>query len=525
MGKSKTKKKIDYKRIKKKIKDKKYHIILFFLCLVLWGVYTHLFTVYRVYSVHHYNYYSNTVMMLEKLRSGDFLGSYNMFLYGLPNKIILIRSLPLVIFDRITQVRYVSMAILTNLLLLYLLFLSLEQVFKTEKAFYFTLFIMSSYFFLEILISPYVDLHWFFATALFYLAAYKFIILKKENYVEVVLTVLLIFLAKNTSYLFSPIIFSFLIIYMLIKKFKYKRIDLFVWCCLIGFLLFFGIVARFSPQQLLFDMNIGGQFYEDFGYEELPNSSDNSPGRQTMIISTYFFQKYSHFDFDFVNKFPFLFLNYLLYFAVIYNLIKKRNSFFILLFFANETFNIVFFNLLNAEVSYRFFLSGYFVYMYLFFDLIIQLVNIIQEKMKKFKFKWNEFLLIIILFSASFSIFSLNYNYSNVALYNIHYNSRNTELFHNQIFANLPENSTIYMETFLDNVMLYAGQTHEEMFQTPYFNYSKHDSRFSYMLVNNLSQADYLICHTCDYDYQLYNKYYLYNAQNRMSYDVKVYKT
>ncbi len=510
MSRFKSKKKIDFRKIKKKIKDKKYHIILFFLCLILWGVYTHLFSVYRVYSIHYNQYYATTVLMLDSLRNSGFVESYTFFSTDWPNKIIFLRSLPLVIFDRITQVRYVSMAILTNLILLYLLFLSLEQVFKTEYAFYFILFIMSSYFFLELLISPYADLHSFFATSLFYLAAYKFIKEKKNNYVELVLTVFLMFLSRNIAYIHFPIVLSVLVVYMFISKIDYKRISYFIGCSLIGFLLFHGIAFGFSTEKLFNDMYVYGKFKNDFGYEELnSNFLDTTKVDNLVNLSTYFFQKHSHFDLFIINKFPSWFLNSFLYFAVIYDLIKKRNKFFIVLFLTNDIYNFLFFNILNGKRQFRFFLPGYFVYLFLCYNLIVYFVKKNTKKIKKLNIKRNQIFLLLILISFLFSIPSLVLNYKSISLYGLDRNDgKLIKYFDYNLFRDLPENSRICIN-LTNGRNAYAGNSLIDVLNINY-TYSKHDSRFSYIVTSNISDADYIICDVCHFDYEVVNRYDVY---------------
>ncbi len=527
MGKSKIKKKIDFRKIKKKIKDKKYHIILFFLCLIFLELYTSLFSFYRIYSFNHYHQYSSTVIMLGELKEGNFAEGYQILSDGYPNKIFLFRSLPLIIFDRITQTRYVGMAILTNLILLYLLYLSLEQVFKTEYAFYFILFIMSSYFFLETLISPYVDLHWFFATALFYLAAYKFIKKKKNNYVELVLTVFLMFLSRNIAYIHFQIIFSFLVIYMLISKVEYNRIGYFIGSSLIGFLLFFGIGFGFSSHRLVDNLDVGGMMSFQFGHgDENKTTIDTLSFQNLFKTSKSFLKNNIHIGFDFLNKFPVSLLNYLLYFSVIYSLIRKRNTLFVLLFFANEFFFVLLFNILNSVFVLRYFLAGYFIYLVLFFDLVREFVSEINKKIKKLNIKWNHVVLLIALFSVLSSIPLLKRSYDSVDLssYLFFIDSKNTEFFHDKIFSNLVKNSSIYFEGDSAYDLGYCGQNYYRSTEKPYFEFSKHDQRFSYLLVYNFSKADYLICHTCDYDYELIKNYELNNSETGISYDVKVYR-
>jgi len=244
------------------------------------------------------------------------------------------------------------------------------KIYEPKESFQLILFMMASYFSLELFASFYVDLTYFIMCAIFFASLYLFNNKPKENTWSLALIIFFMFISKNTSYILIPITSFFMIIYFFIqKKERITYIWSFIKSVISGFTAYLILILRFN-------------FHEDLIRGTGTFISDN-PKLGTILsrIFHYFIQKKIDYNFYFLQKFHSLIYIIILYVSVTYLILKKKNVFWILLFVISEFFFIFFYNIKGHHYDLRYFLLFYPVYLIIIFESLKDLTKFISKKL------------------------------------------------------------------------------------------------------------------------------------------------
>jgi len=466
---------------------KKYFIILVFLGLlfsILYYFYLREFN--HFYNVSYFDYYTKSVVITNLITQFN-IKEIPLYYYGPANRVIFFRSLPFMLLFGSSQFVFVYSNFFFNYGLLLFLYYSLTKIFEPKKAFLFILFIMSNYFFLELMASSYVDLSYFFVCSIFFIYLYLFYKNPTKIFSNLVVIIFLLFFIKNTSYLLVPFFLFFMILLLFFMN-KTKYIFRFILILVIGFSLYFSILLRFSLDNLLmYDLiSTLGHLHGSFGNQ----------------INTTFFQNFFSAiytrgileNFFPLYKFENYFTIFFIYLSLIYLFLSKKNFFFIFLFFVSELFLFFVFNLVGFPYYIRMFLPFYFLYLFLLFEGLLLFITSITTK-KKFLI-----MLLLIFFLFSTNLFFL-FNKEPKPLTKYSYSSIKNTVFNRiveLIAANTPPMSKVYIyqdESFFFPYLDLGSLIDKE---NDFYNLSNIDLRFEFKLIEDPQVADYILCNVCD---------------------------
>jgi hypothetical protein len=454
---------------------KPYFIILFLIGLVMSFFYYFYLKYYEgLYFVHYYEYYTRAVVITDCLTKLDFLSAFGYYFNSYVDKILIFRSVPFFLLFGPSQFLFFYSNVFFNFFLFLILFHSLLKIMQPEKAFYLTLFILSQYFFIELLASFYVDLSFFLICSIFFIYLSAFDKDPEKYNIRLAFIIFFIFLIKNVSYLLLAILGVLFIIYFFIaKRKKVSHVLRFSIILVTGFLIYYAIALKCSNERLITDLHAS---LPTIGLAESPTLisaiSKIFKSFATMMIKNHYF----------LNKFPFLRLNFIIYPVVIFVTYKKREAFWIFLFFVSEIFLIFFYN--SADVhhhDYRYFLPVYFIYIYFAYEFILIVSN---------KFFSKSFVNVFLLLS-----FSLLFLTSFIRLMD----SSKRMIYTGKHFCadffseHLPVGSRIYLFTNdnLDYFHFYGSFIDRD--KKDYSHLIKIDPRFKYKLLSSFENADYVI--------------------------------
>jgi hypothetical protein len=448
---------------------KPYFLSLFLIGLAMLCFYYFYLKYYGgIYFAHYSEYYSRAVAIADSLMNLDFSSAVRYYLESYVDKILLFRSIPFLFFGPSHFVFFYS-NVFFNLSLLMILFHSLLKIMPPQKAFYFTLLILSQYFFIELLASFYVDLSFFLICSIFFIYLSLFDKNPKQYNIRLILIVFLVFLIKNVSYPLVIIVSVLYIIYFLaIKKNRWCYVLRFSIIVMAGFLIYFLAALGGSVENLVDDLN---------ATISIVSLDPTKP-----LISALFkifgsFRLYN--NINLLNKFPCFWLNLIIYPVVIFMAYKKREVFWVFLFFVSEFFFFFFYNLKGHSHDFRFFLPFYFVYLYFAYEILISLLNKIVTARHTNKIL---FLLILILFFISFTKLM---NPKKETVYSVpcvcvDYFSSHLPTRAKIYIANMPDYYDFYSSCFLDG-------------KKDYSYLATIDPRFKYKIVDCVENADYII--------------------------------
>jgi len=450
------------------------HVKSYFITLFLIGSAVSLFYYFYLkycggfYFVHYYEYYTRAVVITDSLMKLDFLSAVRYGLGSYVDKIMILRSIPFLLLFGPSQFVFFYSNVFFNLFLLLILFHSLLKIMQPEKAFYLTLFILSQYFFTELLASFYVDLSFFLLCSIFFIYLSLFDKNPEKYNIRLMFIVFLLFLIKNVSYPLVPIVSILFIIYFFISKNKRMSYVLrFSIIVTAGFLIYYIVALRGSNQRLIEELR-GSSMVSFNGSENLITTLRN-------IFRSFGFPKN---NFSVINKFPFFWFNLIIYQVVIFIAYKKRDAFWIFLFFVSEFFFFFFYNVKGHYHDYRYFLPFYFIYLYFVYEFLIILFNKIFAK------RWPiAFLLLFLMF---FLAGLLRLKDPKVRMdYAGNYNEAD------YFSSYFPLRSKVYMVDIPDYFHLYGSFIDRE--EKDYSYLAKVDSRFKYKIVESFENADYVI--------------------------------
>ena len=254
--------------------------------------------------------------------------------------------------------------------LLIILFRTLLKIEKPFRAFTLILLILGSKFFLEMLLSFYIDLTYMLIFSIFLIYLYEFDKDHKKNNISLTFLVSLLFFTKNISYLIIPILLIFLTIYYYFyKKEKWSYLKKIWMTFLIGFLIYFTISSGLRGNLLRSDLDqgAGGNFeVRDFGFT-------------VKSILNYFLKNIREGTFKnclFLHKFKSIWISSALYLILIYNIISKKNKFWVLMFIFSDIFLFFFYNIKGHHFEFRYVTYGN--HILLFIISLLFLFNFLQ---------------------------------------------------------------------------------------------------------------------------------------------------
>lgn len=427
-----------------------------------------------IYFTHYYEYYTRAVVITDSLKRLDFLSALRYYFQSFVNKILIFRSVPFLLLFGQSQFVFLYSNVLFNLFLLLILFHSLLKIMQPEEAFSFTLFILSQYFFIEQLASYYIDLSLFLACSIFFIYLSLFDKNFRKYNIRLIFIVFLLLLIKNISYALVAVVGISLIIYFLISKNKKWVYVLRLTIILAAGFFVYYMVLGCSKDLLLKDLH--------------PAMPKNLPllliGKKLTLISAasriikLFGQLQPFGNHYFVDKFPPFWFNILIYPVVLFVAYKRRDKFWILLFFASEFLLIFFFSIKGIMFDRRYFLPFYFIYLYFAYEFIILTVGKISPKGSI-----NKFLVLISLIIFLTSFVRLTDPETRLVYAGRHY----CEDFFSRYLA---RRSKLYID---DDSYFYFYASQLDSDKRDYSYLSGVDPRFKYKIVKDVKNADYVI--------------------------------
>lgn len=441
----------------------------------------------RTYSGHYYEYYLRSVLIDSNLKDSNFGQAMDTFFASYPDKIIPLRNLLFFFFFGPSHMLFSFSSVFLHIALTLFLFYVLTKIYDLKKSFIITLLIISCFFYIELYANFYVDLAYFLACSIFFVIAALFRSGYKGSSYLLLFAVFLLFTIKNASYLFVPLVSAFIFIEGLLNKNKPLPYVLRYLCIMIaGFILFFAIFLNASLYRILADIPTIGDVENCNPNEGRCNSFQEFSSNFSPNLFIYSKTGMNLLDWHMFMKFENLFLILLLYAVVVFNLIKKRNAFFLWLFFAGELFFFILFNIIGSPYDLRLMLPFYFIYLY----LIIDFFYLLSEKLsKKTQFVWFlSFAIILFLYSISTFFIAEKRAYSE--RYFSEWLFLDAISFErDKIYINSSDAKEIsaYYRSFIDR---------DENF-TEFEKFYDFDKRFRYRITDNESEADYVLCHSC----------------------------
>jgi len=482
---------------KSKHKDFTTYLILLILILSLVAlVYFFLIDDVRLHNMSQYDYYGRTVMLTKTLKEGNMNLFLPIFRDYIGNEIIFFRSFPLMLFFGNSYFVYSFSNIIFNLGLMLFLYIVLNKIMLPQRAFFITLVLLFSHFFLELLFSPYADLNFFILSSIFFVYLSHLHKKPKEKHFTLIFIVFLMFLSRNISYLLIPLISFFYIMFTFISNFKKRKYLLkYIFLICLGFLIFFGLIFSFNPNYLAKDLSIQtDQILKTGLFSKLVkvvSTSVSAIKNNGILINNFIFAKF-YFPESFNSTMIFLGCIYLSQF---YFLFKKKRRFWFILFIATELISLIYYNIINLGLDIRLHLPFYFIYLFPIIDMIYDLIS------KHKKHVLFLFIFLILLLSTNIVRLSKNLPYNPVfSQIESHY----TEVINDKFFSILPIGSNVYIkelyrkENDFEKNIKYGGRIY--FFDKKFFDIidiSKVHPRFRVNLIENISNADYIVCSRC----------------------------
>ncbi len=440
----------------------------------------------RTYHGHYYEYYFRSVVIDDLLKKEDFKEALHNFYISYPDKIILLRDLPFFLLFGPSHLLFSFSSVFLNFGLTLLLFFSLKKLISPRKAFIFILFIIACQFYIELLAHFYVDLTYFLVCSLFFVYAALFRNDDKHYNLSLAIVVMLMFATKNTTYALLPILSFFILFEGIVRKklpimFGIKYISI----VLIGFLLFFVLFLNANLYRVLGDMPTIGQVTGCSPNEGVCNSFSAFLNNFNVKVFSYSSGRRLT-DTRLLDKFENYLLSASLYGIVIYNLLKKKNAFFIWMFFAGELFFLLIFNFAGTPFDLRLLLPFYFIYLYLIFEFFYELAQDLGSKNRDILF----YSVILLILCSSLTFF---YAYEKRS-YSEKYDPKwlfldNFPFDHNKVYASVLDVKELssYYRSFIDSDKNFSKLS----------DFYSFDTRFTYRVTDNLAEADYVLCNIC----------------------------
>ncbi len=457
---------------------KPYFILLFLIAAAISIFYYFYLKSYGgLYCAHYYEYYTKAVVITDLLKKLDLPTAYLLYLDSFPDKILIYRPAPFLMAFGSSQFTFFYSSVLFNMLLLVILFHSLLKIMRPESAFVLTFFILSQYFFIELLASFYVDLSFFLLCSIFFIYLSVFDKAPEKYNIRLALMVFLLFLVKNVSYPLMAVSGLLLTIYFLIaKKNRWAYIWRFWVILACGFLIYYLVALAGDLKRLVWDLDHANT-NTDFGAPE------------NLLLAIY--KSFTSFRFSdnyiVMNKSPFWWINILIYQIVIYMAYKKREVFWLIMFLVSEMFYVFFYNIQGHQDSeYRHFLAFYFVYIYFIYGFLTDIFNKLLPRINA-----N-----VVIFSLASVLFLTGFvrlaDPEKRVAYSGQYNYKYCTT--DDFSRHLPLRSKVYLAEDADDYgCFYASFIDYE----DYSYLAAVDRRFGYRFVRDMADADFVLCKDC----------------------------
>lgn len=428
--------------------------------------------------IHYYDYYITSVVLTEKIVHFDIPEFYHLFVYSFPDKLIAISRIPFFIIFKPTTFVFNFSNYFINTILLIFLFKTLLRIEKPFRAFTLTLLIFGSKFFLEMLLSCYIDLSYMLIFSIFLIYLYEFDKDYKKNNISLVFLVFLLFFTKNVSYLLIPILLMSLTFYYLFYKKEKKQYLKRIWLIfIIGFSIYFVISTGLIKERLMFDFHASGERFDTGG-----NLFFTIKSATKFILNN--FREGVFKSFLFLFKFKSLTISIALYLVLAYNIFKKKNLFWVLMFIFSDIFLFFFYNIKGNHFEYRYFTVFYLIYFYLFYDFMYVACKRLFNKYS------NYILLFIISLLFLFNFLQISNNMQNPNEYIPTYIILIPEL-----VINVEQGSKVYIDREYSNDPLYHNYVSQFIRDNnlDLTRLTNINPRFAYTITDYIETADYIL--------------------------------
>ncbi len=471
-----------------KIKNQKklFLFLLFFIGIIL-GIIYYFYILNSSpfdleFNLFHYNeYFTRSIILYDSIKNLDLVNFYAYFLTeNISHKLIYLRPIPFYFLFSPTQFTFFYSNFIFNYLVLIALYLVLLKIFEPIKSFLLTLSILTSYLVMELFASFYIDLTVCLACAIFFIYLKLFLKDTRKNNIEIILLVTLLFSLKNFAYLFLPIIWVSMSIYLSIKK-KSPKNDILRMTILFltGFLLYFILFLGGNQIEVWEDITISMNHI---------TTDDAKPLEIFRVLFKSLFTKNSFNNIYFLNAFPFFLLNIIVFLYVPYTLIVRKDVFYIILLISSIAFNFIVFNILKHGHMHRLMFPFYFIY----FLAIFELFELIFKTLTSKPYLMMSFLILgIILFNvvnlADKSKLFLQrfepgvYDHARGGRISSLTNELNSKPIHSRIYLDDIDIDLFFKSWLVDN----SGND--------FFYLEKYDKRFRYVLVQTPEEANYIL--------------------------------
>ncbi|MCM2326045.1 MAG: hypothetical protein NDI94_06280 [Candidatus Woesearchaeota archaeon] len=414
----------------------------------------------RFLFVHYYDYYASSVLAAD----GN-IGHYLSLLPG--NYLLMLRSAVFfMVFPR-TESFFLFSSMALNIVLIFIGYELLSRAIGKSKAFFFSLFVIASYFFIELMFSSYIDLAYFLLCGIFFICLFLHYH-EKMHPAAFSLIVFFLFAAKVTSYVFV-LIFSFFYICMLLYDRHEKRQSYgYIAYVLLGFFIYILVFSAIMGRNALLDVSLG-------------------IGKDKTFLST----KLGMLDvFHFLDKYRSIMVSGLLYISLLYSAMMKRWRL-ISMFIACELFLIVFF--LKQSYHIRYLLPVYPVYLMISFGFLWDI--------SKHLVKIHRHVLLagMIILSLILSVSAINLLREPI------YTDTDKDIVQmsDYLGQHLIPGSRVYIGSGIpEDVYFHIGSSlidsqHLNQGDMVIYHNLNWSGRFNYVLVNETRSADYVICLDC----------------------------
>jgi hypothetical protein len=472
---------------------KRFFIYLLIICSSL-SVFMSIYIAHndKFISVHEFEYYTRTVFLARSSGLEEF--SYHYF-QSLPNKVIYFRSIiPMMIFGYTREVFRISSAVFNIFLILWLYYWCSKAT-SPEESFFYSLLLMFSYPFLELLGNPYVDLTLLIFVAVYLMQLYLFHRQDLSLYLtlNILLTGFMMFMSKNTSYVLLPILLASNTLYLFISRDR-KGMHKALWLAavhIIAFFIYWGIMGMFSENLLVREVSVTT-------YNYLHQNIHSAFGQISSMLMLFLQSGIKH-DIEFINMLDNRILNYSLLLAAAYLAFRKKDRYWLYMLGTAIVFQFFFMNIMKEpSLERRFFLPFFPLSVMLLFFAIWDVMQSV-DVMKKNRLAIFSSLAVLLLVISSISLanmaqpgYSMNYYQSTLSL-------------NKEVFGVLPECSKVFVDSGpFGNTRYYEGFSMildldhhglgQEVCST---EFNAYDPRFRYIISNNVSAADYVMCREC----------------------------
>ncbi|MBN2368837.1 hypothetical protein JXC34_07475 [Candidatus Woesearchaeota archaeon] len=428
---------------------------------------------FPLYGQHFFEYYMRSVVLWDSimnLRLSDFYYYYNT---SYTDKISLIRSLPFFFVFGPSQFVFIYSNFFFNYFILVMIYLSTTRIFKPKESFTLSLFLVSNYACMILLLSPYMDLTFMLACALFYIELFLFQKNHKKANLGLMLSVFFLFLIKNTAYVVVPFFSIAMMAYFITTK-KQSGAYCLKYATLVGVgvVLYWLLALKFTvPDIISSDLSL----FKNLGIGNAFTPADFFMNLK-IILSNLFLEKA---------------VVFLLYLSMAYLLFREKDSFWVFLFFI-----ACIYLMMSTLTFFKFgFQLRYLLPLYFIFAVIIfkALSLFLRDWLKHDSIVLLAFVLLMLSLSMYSLVRSTDQDFEKLTYITT---ARITEFINSNILFNLSPKSRIRIYEQTHHTLYYDWTTLIEEYPG-FFTLAEIDERFRYDLRagedDDFSDVDYIL--------------------------------